>query len=88
MAYRAADLRTFDRTLFAEDRARRSRYLELTPSCWMCPAGGQKRTREHVFGQWIMHELPENLLHFTPHRAGPFGDAESDKRGPIHLRTL
>lgn len=88
MAYRVADLRNFDRALFSEGRARRSRYIEVEPNCWLCPAVGTKRTREHVFGQWIMKELPEDLLYFTPIRTGPFGDAESDKRGPMHLRTL
>lgn len=88
MAYRVAALRNFERTIFKEDRARRSRYIELAPDCWMCPAVGQKRTREHVFGQWIMRELPKDLLYFTPHRTGPFGDAESDKIGPMHLGTL
>lgn len=88
MSYRVADLRNFERTIFREDRARRSRYIELEPDCWMCPAVGKKRTREHVFGQWIMNELPEDRLYFTPHRAGAFGESQSDKRGPMHLKTL
>lgn len=88
MTYRVADLRGFERTIFRRGGARRSRYLELEPNCWMCPAVGKKRTREHVFGQWIMYELPEELLYFTPHRPGPFGGEESDRRGPMHLKTL
>lgn len=54
----------------------------------MCPAVGRKRTREHVFGQWIINEMPENLLYFTPHRGGASGEYQSDKRGPMHLKKL
>ncbi|WP_402374989.1 hypothetical protein [Isoptericola rhizosphaerae] len=88
MTYRVADLRAFDRQFLQNGRARRPRYLELEPDCWMCPARGRPKTREHVFGRWIMKRLPGDLLTFEPHRAGPFGRDHSDVRGPMGLDAL
>lgn len=88
MTYRVTDLRAFDRQLMREGRARRPRYLEPEPDCWMCPTRGAPRTREHVFGRWIKKRLPKDRLVFEPHRAGPFGLDYSDVRGPMALDTL
>lgn len=54
----------------------------------MCPTRGARKTREHVFGRWVMKRLPKDVLVFEPHRAGPFGLDHSDVRGPMALDAL
>ena len=54
----------------------------------MCPTRGAPKTREHVFGRWIMKRLPKEKLIFDPHRAGAFGLDYSDVRGPMPLDAL
>jgi len=88
MTYRVAALRTFDRQLLQQGRARRPRYLETQPDCWMCPTRGAPKTNEHVFGRWIIKRLPLETLVFEPHRAGPLGIDYSDARGPMPLEQL
>lgn len=88
VSFRVADLRSFDRQLMEQGRARRPRYLEPEPECWMCPARGVPGSREHVFGRWIKKRLPTEALIFQPHRAGPYGLDFSDVRGPMPLNAL
>ena len=88
MTYRVADLRRFDRELFVDGRARTPRYLEVQPTCWMCPAQDVAVTREHIFGKWVRKYLPAADLVFEPHRAGPLGLDFSDARGPMPLGAL
>src|SRR5690625_2649186 len=87
MAYRVRDLRGFDRQVFKEGGAKRPRYLERQPFCWMCPTTRGVATREHVFGRWLMELLPRESLEFTPRRAG-LGHDYSVARGPMHLEKL
>lgn len=88
MTYQVSGLRKFDRQFLQEGRARRPRYLETEPECWMCPERGASMTREHIFGRWIKKHLPREDLVFDPHRAGPLGLDYSDVRGPMPLDAL
>ncbi|WP_043778194.1 hypothetical protein [Rhodococcus sp. JVH1] len=88
--YPASGLRKYDKEKISGSRAAASRYLEVTPFCWMCPrtTGQATPTKEHIFPQWSFKHFTEEQLRFEPFRLSIAMGVETDKRGPMPARTM
>jgi hypothetical protein len=63
-----AQLRGFDRNLLAAGRRLEHRVREAVPFCWFCPATHGRRSREHVFPQWLLRHYGAEQERVAPHR--------------------
>ena len=64
-----------------------NRVFEPVPFCWMCSRESGKRTREHVFPQWLLREMPKSMQTFEPVRFTRDGQTGSH-RGPLGASAL
>lgn len=85
--YKVASLRKYERRVMEQGRARHPRYLEVTPSCWMCPEARGGSTKEHIFPKWMAARFDAEELSFAPVR---FAQTviPTDERGPMPLQAM
>lgn len=85
--YKVASLRRYERRVMQQGRVRHPRYIEVTPSCWMCaePRGGS--TKEHVFPKWMATRFDDEELTFAPVRLAQTV-IPTDERGSMPLQAM
>ena len=79
--------RGYDTQLLAKGATLAPRVEEDPPFCWFCPTTTGKRTREHIFPQWLLKTLCAEDEFFTPTHQMWHGGTLT-QRGPIKATAL
>ncbi|WP_152364937.1 hypothetical protein [Microlunatus speluncae] len=83
-----SDRRKFDRNLMETGNSLAHRVVEPVPFCWFCDRTASKRSKEHIFPQWLLrhHNAMDERVH--PIRASlPLGGVVASERGERPLRA-
>jgi len=83
-----SDRRKFDRNLIETGNRLAHRVVEPVPFCWFCDRAAGKRSKEHIFPQWLLkhHGAMDERVH--PIRISlPLGGAVASERGQRPLRA-
>ncbi|MFE7067185.1 hypothetical protein [Microbacterium sp. NPDC057658] len=83
-----AMLRKFDQNLHSSGGLRAARVIEPVPFCWFCDARAGRRTKEHIFPQWLLRHHGAMDERVQPHRISVLlGGAKLSERGERPLRA-
>lgn len=83
-----AERRKFDRNLIEGGGRLAHRVVEAVPFCWFCDRAAGRRSKEHIFPQWLLrhHDAMDERVH--PVRISlPLGGAIASERGERPLRA-
>lgn len=72
-------LRKFDRNLLATGNRLAPRVLEEVPFCWFCNAQSGRRSKEHIFPQWLLEHFGAANEMVHPTRMTAFGELASER---------
>jgi hypothetical protein len=82
---RGARLRQFDANIARAGGRMAERERESVPFCWFCPATSGRKSKEHIFPQWLSAHYGARTEVVTPHRVSAMTGKLLSERPPKPL---